>query len=194
VLKTLVVEWAIRPAEMAQSDCSGSHRPGRTPIQKQTSKEAAPTPSDNMHPVSALEGTSAVFAGIGITRFTSARLLGCRVARAEIAALLGRFDDTLIRFVPHDTEALQLLIHLSPTLWTYAWREQAVGPEGVSHAPLSHCACCWCDVREISFNEGISEVRGQASRSTPPVATRADVQSKSRFSQARRKRSSATHS
>jgi hypothetical protein len=35
---------------------------------------------------------------------------------------------------------------------------------------------------------------GQTSSSAPPVATRANVQSKSRFSQARRRRSSATHS
>jgi AraC-like DNA-binding protein len=49
-------------------------------------------------------------AGIGIMRFTLARFLGCRVARAEVAALLGRLDDTPMCFVPRDTEALQLLV------------------------------------------------------------------------------------
>jgi AraC-like DNA-binding protein len=49
-------------------------------------------------------------AGIGIMRFTPARFLGCRVARAEVAALLGRLDDTPMCFVPRDTEALQLLV------------------------------------------------------------------------------------
>ena len=38
------------------------------------------------------------------------RFLGCRVARAEVAALLGRLDDTPMCFVPRDTEALQLLV------------------------------------------------------------------------------------
>ena len=49
-------------------------------------------------------------AGIGIMRFTPARFLGCRVARAEVAALLGRLNDTPMCFVPRDTEALQLLV------------------------------------------------------------------------------------
>jgi AraC-like DNA-binding protein len=49
-------------------------------------------------------------AGIGIMRLTPARFLGCRVARSEVAALLGRLDDTPMCFVPRDTEALQLLV------------------------------------------------------------------------------------
>jgi AraC-like DNA-binding protein len=49
-------------------------------------------------------------AGIGIMRFTPAHFLGCRVARAEVAALLGRLDDTPMCFVSRDTEALQLLV------------------------------------------------------------------------------------
>ena len=49
-------------------------------------------------------------AGLGIMRFTPAGFLGCRVARAEVAALLGRLDDTPMCFVPRDTEALQLLV------------------------------------------------------------------------------------
>ncbi len=48
-------------------------------------------------------------AGIGIMRPTPARFLGCRVARSEVAALLGRLDDMPLCFVPRDTEALQLL-------------------------------------------------------------------------------------
>lgn len=49
-------------------------------------------------------------AGIGIMRPTLARFLGCRVPRSEVAALLGKLDDTPMCFVPRDTEALQLLI------------------------------------------------------------------------------------
>jgi AraC-like DNA-binding protein len=49
-------------------------------------------------------------AGLGIMRPTPAGFLGCRVARAEVAALLGRLDDTPMCFVPRDTEALQLLV------------------------------------------------------------------------------------
>ena len=49
-------------------------------------------------------------AGIGIMRFTPAGFLGCRVARAEVEALLGRLDEAPMCFVPRDTEALQLLI------------------------------------------------------------------------------------
>jgi AraC-like DNA-binding protein len=49
-------------------------------------------------------------ASIGIMRPTPARFLGCRVARSEVAALLGRLDDTPMCFVPRDTEALQLLV------------------------------------------------------------------------------------
>jgi AraC-like DNA-binding protein len=49
-------------------------------------------------------------AGLGIMRFTPAGFLGCRVARGEVAALLGRLDDTPMCFVPRDTEALQLLV------------------------------------------------------------------------------------
>ena len=49
-------------------------------------------------------------AGLGIMRFTPAGFLGCRVARADVAALLGRLDDTPMCFVPCDTEALQLLV------------------------------------------------------------------------------------
>jgi AraC-like DNA-binding protein len=48
--------------------------------------------------------------GLGIMRFTPAGFLGCRVARAEVAALLGRLDDTPMCFVPRDTEALRLLV------------------------------------------------------------------------------------
>ena len=51
-----------------------------------------------------------IIAGLGIMRFTPAGFLGCRVARAEVAALLGRLDDTPMCFVPRDTEALQLLV------------------------------------------------------------------------------------
>jgi AraC-like DNA-binding protein len=49
-------------------------------------------------------------ASIGIMRLTPARFLGCRVSRSEVAALLGRLDDTPMCFVPRDTEALQLLV------------------------------------------------------------------------------------
>src|SRR5271166_2160081 len=49
-------------------------------------------------------------AGIGIMRPTPARFLGCRVPRSQVAALLGRLDDTPMSFVPRDTEALQLLV------------------------------------------------------------------------------------
>jgi AraC-like DNA-binding protein len=49
-------------------------------------------------------------AGLGLMRFTPAGFLGCRVARAEVATLLGRLDDTPMCFVPRDTEALQLLV------------------------------------------------------------------------------------
>jgi AraC-like DNA-binding protein len=47
---------------------------------------------------------------IGIMRLTPARFLGCRVARSEVAALLGRLDDMPMCLVPRDTEALQLLV------------------------------------------------------------------------------------
>jgi len=43
-------------------------------------------------------------AGIGIMRLTPVRFLGCRVPRSEVAALLGRLDDTPMRLVPRDTE------------------------------------------------------------------------------------------
>jgi len=43
-------------------------------------------------------------------RLTPARLLGCRVARSEVAALVGRLDDAPMCLVPRDTEALQLLV------------------------------------------------------------------------------------
>jgi AraC-like DNA-binding protein len=49
-------------------------------------------------------------AGLGIMRLTPAGFLGCRVARANVAALLGRLDDTPMCFIPRDTEALQLLV------------------------------------------------------------------------------------
>src|ERR1700736_2870214 len=49
-------------------------------------------------------------AGLGIMRLPPAGFLGCRVARANVAALLGRLDDTPMCFVPSDTEALQLLV------------------------------------------------------------------------------------
>jgi AraC-like DNA-binding protein len=49
-------------------------------------------------------------AGLGIMRLTPSGFLGCRVARANVAALLGRLDDTPTCFVPRDTEALQLLV------------------------------------------------------------------------------------
>jgi hypothetical protein len=49
-------------------------------------------------------------AGIGSMRFTPAGFLGCRVARAEVEALLGRLDEAPMCFIPRDTEALQLLI------------------------------------------------------------------------------------
>ncbi len=49
-------------------------------------------------------------ADLGIMRLTPARFLGCRVARSEVAALLGRVDDMPMCFVPRDTEALQLLV------------------------------------------------------------------------------------
>lgn len=43
-------------------------------------------------------------------RPTPARFIGCRVPREAVAALLGRLDDTPMTFVPHDTEALRLLV------------------------------------------------------------------------------------
>jgi AraC-like DNA-binding protein len=49
-------------------------------------------------------------AGFNIVRPTPARFIGCRVPRETVAALLGRLDDTPMSFVPHDTEALSLLI------------------------------------------------------------------------------------
>jgi AraC-like DNA-binding protein len=49
-------------------------------------------------------------AGIGIMRLTPSRFLGCRVARSEVAALLGRVDDMPMCFVPGGTEALRLLV------------------------------------------------------------------------------------
>lgn len=49
-------------------------------------------------------------AGFNILRPTPARFIGCRVAREAVAALLGRLDDTPMSFVPHDTEALNLLV------------------------------------------------------------------------------------
>jgi hypothetical protein len=38
-----------------------------------------------------------------------ARFLGCLVARSEVAALLGRLDDTPMCFVPRDTDAITTL-------------------------------------------------------------------------------------
>jgi hypothetical protein len=49
-------------------------------------------------------------AGFSIVRPTPARFIGCRVAREALAALVGRLDDTPMSFVPHDTEALNLLV------------------------------------------------------------------------------------
>ena len=49
-------------------------------------------------------------AGFNVVRPTPARFIGCRVAREAVAALLGRLDDTPMTFVPHDTEALSLLV------------------------------------------------------------------------------------
>ncbi len=49
-------------------------------------------------------------AGIGIMRPTPARFIGCRVARSQVAALLGRLDDTPMCFVPSGTDALELLV------------------------------------------------------------------------------------
>jgi AraC-like DNA-binding protein len=49
-------------------------------------------------------------AGFSIVRPTAARFIGCRVPREAVAALLGRLDDTLITFAPHNTEALRLLV------------------------------------------------------------------------------------
>ena len=49
-------------------------------------------------------------AGFSIVRPTPARFIGCRVEREAVAALLGRLDDTPMSFVPHDTEALSLLV------------------------------------------------------------------------------------
>jgi AraC-like DNA-binding protein len=49
-------------------------------------------------------------AGFSIVRPTPARFIGCRVPREAVAALLGRLDDTPMSFVPHDTEALSLLV------------------------------------------------------------------------------------
>jgi AraC-like DNA-binding protein len=49
-------------------------------------------------------------AGFNIVRPTPARFIGCRVPRQAVAALLGRLDDTPMTFVPHDTEALRLLV------------------------------------------------------------------------------------
>jgi AraC-like DNA-binding protein len=49
-------------------------------------------------------------AGFNIVRPTPARFIGCRVAREAVAALLGRLDNTPMNFVPHDTEALSLLV------------------------------------------------------------------------------------
>jgi AraC-like DNA-binding protein len=49
-------------------------------------------------------------AGIGIMRPAPCRFLGCRVARSEVAALLGRLDDTPMCLIPRDTEALRLLV------------------------------------------------------------------------------------
>ena len=45
-----------------------------------------------------------------ITRPTPARFIGIRVAREAVAALVGRLDDTPMSFVPHDTEAVNLLV------------------------------------------------------------------------------------
>jgi AraC-like DNA-binding protein len=45
-----------------------------------------------------------------IVRPTPARFIGIRVSREAVAALLGRLDDTPMSFVPHDTEAVNLLI------------------------------------------------------------------------------------
>ena len=47
---------------------------------------------------------------ITITRPTPARFIGCRVPREQVALLLGRLDDTPIHFIPHGTEALDLLV------------------------------------------------------------------------------------
>jgi hypothetical protein len=49
-------------------------------------------------------------AGFNIVRPTPARFIGCRVPREAVAALLGRLDDTPMSFVPHETEALRLLV------------------------------------------------------------------------------------
>ena len=49
-------------------------------------------------------------AGFNIVRPTPARFIGCRVPREAVAALLGRLDDTPMSFVPHETEALSLLV------------------------------------------------------------------------------------
>jgi AraC-like DNA-binding protein len=49
-------------------------------------------------------------AGFNILRPTPARFIGCRVPREAVAALLGRLDDAPMSFVPHDTEALSLLV------------------------------------------------------------------------------------
>ena len=49
-------------------------------------------------------------AGFNIVRPTPARFIGARVPREAVAALLGRLDDTPMSFVPHDTEALSLLV------------------------------------------------------------------------------------
>jgi AraC-like DNA-binding protein len=49
-------------------------------------------------------------AGFNIVRPTPARFIGCRVPREAVATLLGRLDDTPVTFVPHDTEALRLLV------------------------------------------------------------------------------------
>ena len=48
--------------------------------------------------------------GFNIVRPTPARFIGCRVPRQAVAALLGRLDDTPMTFVPHDAEALRLLV------------------------------------------------------------------------------------
>src|SRR6516225_6891076 len=48
--------------------------------------------------------------GLSLVRPTPARFLGCRMSRQAVAALLGRLDDQPMSLVPHDTEALSLLI------------------------------------------------------------------------------------
>jgi AraC-like DNA-binding protein len=54
--------------------------------------------------------------GFTITRPTPARFIGIRVPREAVALLLGRLDETPIHFIPHSTEALNLLVIYASTI------------------------------------------------------------------------------